>query len=192
MSSAAAAGGQLAITALFGSSALSKGSSLWVGATKWHPVFVATPILRRHAVPLMSLSLALDVLTGVLIWAHPGIGAVMAVVLLIGYTSFGVRAAGKSGSCRCFWRYFDTQSRTALTFRNATIGGVALLAGQAATPRVDAWAIGIGAVILCVLASAIRVMNDVLGSGQEVFRDDGRYEAEFGASAVVPAEGRSG
>lgn len=113
-------------------SATEKSATLASGRQRWHPVILASPLLRRSATLALWLGLAADVAAAIgVVISRWGTAAVASLVVV--YSIAGSRAHfGDTGGCRCLWKIFDARTRRALFGRNALF---LVLAAVASAPR---------------------------------------------------------
>lgn len=120
-------GAGITLAAAFCLGAIEKIASLAQGRTKWHPVVVANPRLRRHAVPLIGLSLVGDV--GVLLAVASvrfAIAGVLCLILLTVYTGAGLGVVLTRGDCQCMsFGLLAAKNREAFLLRNGLLAFMA-------------------------------------------------------------------
>jgi hypothetical protein len=179
---AVADGARWALITLLFLAAAEKSGSLLRGTTAWHPVFLASPARRRWARPLMSASLLADMAAVVLLVAFPQLGAVLAFILVVTYTLVA-RTLHKQDSreCRCFFKYFNSRTRSGLIARNTWI-----LLLTVCVLLVHPTRSSVGVLLGGVLLASTRALTLVVDRfGDRGVRAVGSGEGEEGVTEVV-------
>ncbi len=127
-------GARWAITVVFALSLAEKVIVLGERRAGWHPLILARAWRRRHAHALIAAAAVLDLSACLLLGLEPAAGGWLAVALLLVYTVVALGAHGGSeppGSCQCFWRVLDVETKRGLIVRNSLLGCLAAAAAVA-------------------------------------------------------------
>lgn len=119
MVGAVADGARWALVALLTLAATEKLASLLHGTAAWHPILLASPTRRRWAGALMTTSFFVDCASVLLLIASTRLGAALALSLIVTYSWAAIPIHRQERSdCRCFFKYFKSQTRFGLLARN--------------------------------------------------------------------------
>jgi hypothetical protein len=117
------------LSAVFFLSSIEKARLLATGTSRWHPLLVATPWRRTHAVHLLTLALLCDLVAALLLLASPSRGGWLALVLIIAYTMVALSTPAfrhSHSDCHCLGGFLDTRGPHALLLRNLGLIGIAV------------------------------------------------------------------
>lgn len=160
-------------------------------SSRWHPVMLAYPLLRRHAPLWTALALVADAMVLGLMVISPSSGAPMAIALVVAYSLLALHARpGPEGHCRCFWKVLNTATRLALLVRNSVVIGLAVLV-VAQPPRLSVSGLALGAIFMVCLMAITRLTDQ---SPQLTHAPDGPEQLtheELEASAALVSGGRA-
>jgi uncharacterized membrane protein YphA (DoxX/SURF4 family) len=167
----------LALT--FALAAVEKFNTIRTRSASFHPVLLARPRLRAHAMAVMVASLLADVATIVGLTLLPAAGVLLAISLLGLYTLTGARALWTSASrtdCRCLFGLLETRTLEAFLLRNALLVLAGTLAMQGTARLLT------GATVLVGLHMLVRRVDlrMISTSQRRQGRPDFEMEAEAG------------
>lgn len=133
--------------------AMEKVLALRSRSAAWHPVMLVSPVRRRLANTLFSISAVADICAVVLLILAPRNGGVLAGALVFTYTVAGwsVHAGGHEEQCDCFWRVLNTYTREGLLVRNSLLIVSAILVSTGVSSQQLSgvlWGIALSALIV--------------------------------------------
>jgi hypothetical protein len=171
-----------------------KAADLFHGAAGWHPVMLVAPWRRRWASLLMGVSLLADAFAVLCLIIAPRLGAALACVLIVTYTSAAIRVHldGEGTDCRCFFKVPGTRTRVGLVVRNSWL---LFLAVAVLLWRPDAsWTgLGLGLAVFSITVFSPLLSRRLNWSRDEASRISDRLAAERTdrAPQLSPTNGRN-
>lgn len=158
----------MALVFAFSLSTIDKAILVMSRSAAWHPMFVGGRLRRRFSLHLVIAALFADGATVLLLMIRPGLGGIIAAVVIACYTVayFAWGPARSSGSCRCFaFGFAAAGDRLSVAARNGVLLGLAILVallGQAPV-RVDAPGVVAAAAVLVLIHFGLAPLQRIQG-----------------------------